>query len=681
MKTSRPSPLFFLLPLLLISLSVPCIAGVNAGGTLVVHSLEMSYTGSGFDYCGVSPLSDCSQVDSRYDDPVGTVVWVLYAAFAEVNQPSLRGVEFGVQYEGLALADWGSCDGDYEQSMFGWPASGTGTMLTWLDARESRMVPVYWFAGYGYASAGRNSYAFSAVPHPIQGGYFGDGSIVPVLDPIAGYGTLGFNKDGEVPCPAPGTYRVRADGSGDFPTIQEAVAFAAPTSVIELEDGIYRGDGNRDIRLNQAEVTIRSVSDHPENCIIDCEGTAAENHRAFLVVWQQFQAERGCLLRGVTMKNGYGGEEFSYDREGGAIHQSGGTVLRVENCVFDGCISEKSGGAIASGGHLTVEGCIFRNNRALDTAGGAIDMGGEELVVRDCRFENNDVVFWGGAFRATNGDLTVEDCIFQENQAGIGGGVYLFHTDAVFERCLWYDNSATAAGAFYCNQGSTVLRRCTLSDNLAGISSAIQCEDSPTDLELSSTVVSFSAGGPVIDCGPAIVSAVRTDFFGNEGGDWIDCLAGQAGVQGNLNVDPLFCDRPGGNYYLRQGSLLAGPMDVRERVIGAYGVGCRGSAREDEATVESVASLSSHAIEVDPNPFLASVRIRIPAKRGAGTVPSEVTILDLAGRQVRALEDLPAGELSWDGRDDSGSEVPSGIYFCRVRVGSRMETVRLARIR
>jgi subtilisin family serine protease len=59
----------------------------------------------------------------------------------------------------------------------------------------------------------------------------------------------------------------------------------------------------------------------------------------------------------------------------------------------------------------------------------------------------------------------------------------------------------------------------------------------------------------------------------------------------------------------------------------------------------------------------------------------EVKVYDLAGRVVATLADgrFSSGEhrLSWDGRGAAGEEVASGVYFCRLKSGSRVETSRL----
>jgi len=42
-------------------------------------------------------------------------------------------------------------------------------------------------------------------------------------------------------------YEVRPDGFGDFPTIQAAIEGAVDGDVIELTNGVFLGEGNRDV--------------------------------------------------------------------------------------------------------------------------------------------------------------------------------------------------------------------------------------------------------------------------------------------------------------------------------------------------------------------------------------------------------------------------------------------------
>lgn len=83
-----------------------------------------------------------------------------------------------------------------------------------------------------------------------------------------------------------------------------------------------------------------------------------------------------------------------------------------------------------------------------------------------------------------------------------------------------------------------------------------------------------------------------------------------------------------------------------------------------------------------PNPFSASTSfaLALPAPADAA-----VSVYDVAGRRMRTLHEgsLPAGEhqLTWDGRDEFGAPVASGIYFCRASVGTWRETRKLVVLR
>jgi len=70
-----------------------------------------------------------------------------------------------------------------------------------------------------------------------------------------------------------------------------------------------------------------------------------------------------------------------------------------------------------------------------------------------------------------------------------------------------------------------------------------------------------------------------------------------------------------------------------------------------------------------PNPFNQTTKIEFTLAK-SGFV--SLSIYDLLGRKVRTLasEHLPSGYKSvlWDGRNDSGEDVASGIYFYRIKV-------------
>lgn len=83
-----------------------------------------------------------------------------------------------------------------------------------------------------------------------------------------------------------------------------------------------------------------------------------------------------------------------------------------------------------------------------------------------------------------------------------------------------------------------------------------------------------------------------------------------------------------------------------------------------------------------PNPFNPETRIAYSvAARG----PVELTIYDVHGRRVRTLvrETKEAGPyvVAWDGRDDAGASVASGIYLYAIKAGSFESTRKAVLVR
>jgi glucose/arabinose dehydrogenase len=82
----------------------------------------------------------------------------------------------------------------------------------------------------------------------------------------------------------------------------------------------------------------------------------------------------------------------------------------------------------------------------------------------------------------------------------------------------------------------------------------------------------------------------------------------------------------------------------------------------------------------EPNPFQTSTTLRVDVASGEA---ARIEVYDVRGRRVRVFETAqPAATITWNGTDDAGRELASGVYFARLvvdgraRVGHRIVLVR-----
>jgi len=199
---SPPFPLVatFVVVLLTAGPWTAALAGPHRGGTLILHADPgIAYTGDTADYCGMSHLDSCSAAVTHLDEEPGvTRVFTVFAAFPDTAHPSLMGVTFGLEFDerDLVLVGYGGC-GDFEAPQSAWPASGTGTVVTWTAPQESRLVEVYWFAAYRSEEAGASQVLLTPHPEPNLGGHFEDDSIPARLDEIASSADPGLLGEAE----------------------------------------------------------------------------------------------------------------------------------------------------------------------------------------------------------------------------------------------------------------------------------------------------------------------------------------------------------------------------------------------------------------------------------------------------------------------------------------------------
>ncbi|MFH1278066.1 MAG: S8 family serine peptidase [Candidatus Eisenbacteria bacterium] len=123
--------------------------------------------------------------------------------------------------------------------------------------------------------------------------------------------------------------------------------------------------------------------------------------------------------------------------------------------------------------------------------------------------------------------------------------------------------------------------------------------------------------------------------------------------------------------------LVEGAID--DFAIESYG-GIDTDVAAAENMIPALRLMRSRPNPYRPNGGEIAIRFALPEASQA-----EVRIFDVAGRVVRTVAEgrFPAGEhhLAWDGRDDSGREVTSGVYFYRLKMGDKVESRRLTLLR
>lgn len=459
------------------------------------------------------------------------------------------------------------------------------------------------------------------------------------------------------------TYVLHPDGSGDFPTIQVAIDACGDGDVIELTDGTFAGDGNRDMDYLGKAITVRSQSGIADACLIDCDGTAAEPHRAF-----NFRTGEGpeAVLEEIGIVDGWGHLNPREFHEAGAI--------------------------LCEDASPTITGCFFSGNRA--DFGAVILLRGASVstpTLTHCTFTENQAGFDAGAVSCCEMSAPiVTDCLFADNMSAYRAGVLMVddHSTPLISRCTFIRNSSNLGGAvFCCGESFGYLFQCTFHENASAVGGAGIASSCDALVRLECGIIAFSTEGTPVDCGgSSSAQLVCCDVYGNAGGDWVGPIEDQFGIDGNFAEDPIFCDPGSDDLVLHRDSpCLPGrhPTGDPCGLIGAWPIGCPAGGVEDGGSVPTRALLCAAA----PNPFAERVTITYLVPRDGSADPAggarsdagevapavRVDILDPGGRLQRTLvaeSQLPGvRSIVWNGRDQAGQRVGNGTYFVRLIVG------------
>jgi ASPIC and UnbV/FG-GAP-like repeat/Right handed beta helix region len=308
------------------------------------------------------------------------------------------------------------------------------------------------------------------------------------------------------------TYVIQANGTGDFPTIQAAINVAASGDTINLADGTFTGDGNRDLDFLGKAITVQGQNGDPSLAIIDCQGTELENHRGF--IFQNDEAA-SSILRDISIRNG--------------------------NVVDDG------GGILCKSSPL-IENChIFQNHAER-----------------------------GGGIFCDHGSPEINNCQFYENEGRArAGGIGLLASRAMITNSMFTANWGYMGAAVFLPDSSEVtMTGCTITNNANSLDKATIGLDGNSSLDITNSIVAFGPQHAFGEYDIGEVTISGCDVYGHGVSDYSGPIASQNGVSGNISADPVFCDGDNRDFSIRGDSPCTAASAPNSIQMGYLGVGC-----------------------------------------------------------------------------------------------------------
>ena len=347
----------------------------------------------------------------------------------------------------------------------------------------------------------------------------------------------------------------------DKPNLQAAVDSATAGDTVLIADGTYTGTGNRDIDPRGKAMVIRSEHG-PYYTIIDCQGSASDQHIAFSLA---------------------GGEDSTTSIEG-----------------------------------LTIRGA-FKDSASFGR-NAAIECEGSSLSLRDCRLVSNQC----GALHVDMGPsaVVIDSCVIGENINY--GAIMISFTPVTMTRCWVIGNSQT--GAWLDSGSPLVVTQSLFGFNGEVGLYVIQDLSFGKELSISNCTFAVNGDGLIYDwdfpkvslapatANPLAVSEIRNNIsafndnsgmllyapfdydvicnvtYSNPTQDLFVESAGTHLVTGNLSLNPLFCDTTEIDFHIDSLSPCSplSPLNNCRSLIGAFDLNCQQNPDNDNDSIPDV---------------------------------------------------------------------------------------------
>ncbi|MCK4339612.1 MAG: T9SS type A sorting domain-containing protein, partial [Candidatus Cloacimonetes bacterium] len=311
--------------------------------------------------------------------------------------------------------------------------------------------------------------------------------------------------------------------------------------------------------------------------------------------------------------------------------------------------------------------------------------------IRNMTIQNGNAQFGGGIFcESSSPDIT--NVIISDNTANNGGGIYYWsNSSSSLTNVTISGNTANRGGGIYSKSSSQTLTNVTISENNANdfgggifcinnsnqyLSNCILWNDSPQEVYFKHVY------------SPNTITISYSDVQGGEAGIVTNNNGTVNWLYGNIDADPLFADPENGDFHLTWANfpipdstmspcIDAGdpdsPLDPdsTRTDMGAFYFDQSQQEVEDTPTLPTKSLIYQNY----PNPFSTSTTISFfTTKNTNGT---KIKIYNIKGQLVRTHNPMtndkcPMTNVVWDGKDENGNLLSSGIYFYKLEVGDKI---------
>jgi len=370
----------------------------------------------------------------------------------------------------------------------------------------------------------------------------------------------------------------------------------------------------------------------------------------------------------------FDGNVCQYGKGGGISCDDYSNVSVINGLICNNTSKYGGGLSCSDDSRIVCKNSTIENNTSFSYGGGIYCSDNSCLICIDLTIANNTSASGAGGidcrFSSTS-ELT--DVIVRGNVGHRGGGIECFNDSYIdMKNVLIHRNRASQrCNGIYCAFASMNLVNVTISKNNSSIVDVGGIYLSQADANVVNCILWNDWHDILLQDTLSNVTVIYSDIEGGWTGE------------GNIDADPLFINPNENNYQLSSTSpcINTGIPDTTGLHIPITDL--NGNPRIYDDIID-MGCYEWQGIDVDPepiepnkftitcfpNPFSTSTSIKF-SNTSEITEDTEIKIYNIKGQLIKTISSFPnpslgMQELVWDGKDESGNDVKSGVYLYKL---------------